>query len=289
MKKILSIAIITGIAMIGSTFANNDCNIVVGSGIESTVNAYGTTYIHVLSGDAFRQALSNLKAHCCLKNIITCTSEEKKNLPNQNFPESEFLFDHLFDVAMRRLDGITWLAYNLSPDPTGIERRAKLTEIANDATGAQAITIEKMYKDYWTIHNYIRSGTCVQWTDLNIIITNYNKDIATVSLGDKYNTLCELMKNIYNKTRNSNKTRISDFLFNRCKSIVQERIKRETGYTKIIMIQKSNQLLDETTKAYTKKHFVEEKLMALWNLITKVKDAFQTMVQQAPASKTCSI
>jgi hypothetical protein len=124
---------------------------------------------------------------------------------------------------------------------------------------------------------------------LNIIITNYNKDIATVSLGDKYNTLCELMKNIYNKTRNSNKTRISDFLFNRCKSIVQERIKRETGYTKIIMIQKSNQLLDETTKAYTKKHFVEEKLMALWNLITKVKDAFQTMVQQAPASKTCSI
>lgn len=54
------------------------------------------------------------------------------------------------------------------------------------------------------------------------------------------------------------------------------------------MVKKSNQLLDKTTKAYTQKYFVEEKLMALWNLISQVKDLFQTIVQQAPASKTCS-
>jgi len=54
------------------------------------------------------------------------------------------------------------------------------------------------------------------------------------------------------------------------------------------MVQKSNQLMDESTKAYTKKYFIEEKLMALWNLIAKVKDIFKTIVQQAPASKTCS-
>jgi putative heme degradation protein len=54
------------------------------------------------------------------------------------------------------------------------------------------------------------------------------------------------------------------------------------------MVKKSNQLFDKATKAYTKKYFVEEKLMALWNLVAKVRDMFQTIVQQAPASKSCS-
>jgi hypothetical protein len=54
------------------------------------------------------------------------------------------------------------------------------------------------------------------------------------------------------------------------------------------MVQKSNQLFTEATKAYTKKYFVEEKLMALWNLIAKVTDVFKTIVKQAPASQMCS-
>jgi len=107
MKKILATVAITAIAMIGGAFARNDCNIVVGSGIDATVKAYGTTYINVLPLSGFKQALTNLKMHCCLKNFITCTAEEKNTLSSPYFPESEFLFDHLFDVAMRRLDGIS--------------------------------------------------------------------------------------------------------------------------------------------------------------------------------------
>jgi len=77
-------------------------------------------------------------------------------------------------------------------------------------------------------------------------------------------------------------------MLSNCTKKVTEREAREVGYIKILMVQKSNQLLDETTKAYTNTYFVQEKLMALWNLIVKVKDIFQTVVQQAPASKTCS-
>jgi hypothetical protein len=54
------------------------------------------------------------------------------------------------------------------------------------------------------------------------------------------------------------------------------------------MIKKSTQLLNKTTKAYTQTYFVEEKLMALQALISKAKDAFQTIVQQSAASKTCN-
>ena len=45
---------------------------------------------------------------------------------------------------------------------------------------------------------------------------------------------------------------------------------------------------NESMKAFTQKHFVEEKLMALWNLILKVKTVFQTIVLQAPTSTSCS-
>ncbi len=54
------------------------------------------------------------------------------------------------------------------------------------------------------------------------------------------------------------------------------------------MAQKTDKLIDEATKAYTKKHFVEEKLLELWDLIVKVKNMFQDMVKQAPVSQECS-
>jgi hypothetical protein len=109
-----------------------------------------------------------------------------------------------------------------------------------------------------------------------------------VSLGDKYDTICELMIKIYDTVANTNKTLISKNFLKSCEIIARDRVNREVGYTKIIMVQKSNQLFDEGTKAYTKKHFVQEKLMSLWNLIVKVQDLFQTIIQQSPASKTCS-
>lgn len=108
-------------------------------------------------------------------------------------------------------------------------------------------------------------------------------------MGDKYTTACEIVNKIYTSVANSDKTIIGENFFNGCKTIVKERVKRETGYIRVLMVQKSNQLFTETTKAYTKKHFAEEKLMALWTLIDKVKDVFTTIVKQAPASKMCSM
>lgn len=37
-------------------------------------------------------------------------------------------------------------------------------------------------------------------------INSYNKNIATVSLGDKYDTVCEIMKQIYDTIGNTEKT-----------------------------------------------------------------------------------
>lgn len=289
--------VIMCIATIGGAFAD-DCNILtdekhvipIDQHIKSLVDIYGTTqYKTVLPIEAFNKALINLKAYCCTQAFQKdCSSGDINNKP-EHYPASAFLFDHLLDVAMRRLDGITWLAYNMdgdpkgvTPDPTGLDRRTKITEIANSANGTPANKIESLYTGYRTGHKY---------TDLGIVISGYNKNIATVSLGDKYDTICELVRDIYNKTTSGtiiwSITETNSF-FNGCKNLVRERVKRETGYVKMLMVQKSNQVFTETMKAYTKKYFVEEKIMALWNLINKVKDIFKTIVQQAPVSKTCS-
>ena len=292
MKKSILISIIVCIASIGSVLAN-DCNILVNEGktapidpnktvmdenIDGLVSWYPSEYEKILPSKAFRQALINLKSYCCQKTIKkSCAAADIKNI-KQPFPESAFLFDHLIDVTMRRLDGITGLAYNLNPDPTALERRTKITEIANSANGRQATEIEWLYTWYRTIHG--------KYSPENI--KNQYNNTGVVSLGDKYNNLCNLMKEIYEKTYTTSKTTIRYAYINGCENLVKDRVKRENGYTRILMVEKSNQLFTETTKAYTKKHFVEEKLLALWNLITKVKDVFQTIVQQAPVSKTCS-
>lgn len=278
------------IATIGRTYAN-DCSILVDEekkmtideNIEAIIASYKPEYENVLPKEAFKKALINLKSYCCTREIKKSCSTGDMDKIQPHYPASVFLFDHLLDVAMRRLDGITGLAYNINPDPTGIQRRTEITEIANSVNGTPANTIEEIYIKYWTGHINTTKN-------LTTIINAYkDNNIATLSLWDKYTTICKVVENIYNSIANKNKTIIWANLLNGCKNTVKERIERETKYIRILMIQKSNQLFTEATKAYTKKYFVEEKLMALWSLIAKVKDAFKTIVQQAPASKTCSL
>ena len=77
MKKYIGILIITSLTTIGGVFAN-DCNIVMGSGIDDIVNTYGTKYIDILPTTGLKQALINLKAYCCTR---PTDCPEKKNIP----------------------------------------------------------------------------------------------------------------------------------------------------------------------------------------------------------------
>lgn len=100
-------------------------------------------YLNVLPAEAFKRALINLKSYCCTQvNFkVSCSANDIQNI-KPPYPESAFLFDHLIDVAMRRLDGDKKLAYGLDPDPTALERRQKIAEIAGSANGTPANTIQ---------------------------------------------------------------------------------------------------------------------------------------------------
>lgn len=197
MKKLLSIVIITTIALAGSAFAH-DCNLVVGENFKGTIKNYEVfTYKKVVPEAAFEQALTNLKAYCCAQVVpSSCSQIEKNSLP-KSYPESAYLFDHLLDVTMRRLDGIPSLAYGLSVDPAGKTRRTYSNDVAASANGTQAKTIEEKYQEYRTLHKK-------ETKNLDIVAANFaNDNSATLSLGDKYDTVCRLLKNIYEEIQSN--------------------------------------------------------------------------------------
>ena len=196
------------ITMIGGAFADDsihDCGTVVGKNLEGTLSMYEVIsgYKTVIPKDAFNKALINLKTYCCSQKKITCTPEEMDALPKEKLmsPESPYLFDHLIDVTMRRLDGIQELAYGLEVDTAGKTRRKLITDAANKINGEQAKTIKEDFMAYRTLHKKTTK-------DLEVVKQNYGEaNSAEFSLADKYKTMCSLMKNMYeeiqeNKSKN---------------------------------------------------------------------------------------
>ena len=118
-----------------------------------------------------------------------------------------------------------------------------------------------------------------------MFLQNYNT--PDVSLVDKYNTICEIMKRAYNSIA-SEKILLDSTAYNKCQKLIERRINNEYTYTKTIMIKTANETMNEVYKTYTMKYFVQEKIMELMDLISQIKSLFSTMVNQAAASKSCT-
>ncbi len=288
MKKTI-IGIVGIVGCLGAQTFANDCLIVSWNNTQSLIQSYEskTNYHKFLPTESFKIVVANLKAYCCSQ-VIKCSQEEIANLPKY-YPESPYMFDHLIDVSMRRLDGISSLAYGGDVDPMAKFRRETIDEIAANPIGEQAVTIEKTFKTYRSELNPKKINNLEER-----VLPHYNtENTELLSLIEKYNKLCEINKLLYKDMQDHQAINIGKYgetksFYRKCENIVRERIQRENQYVKLLMIQKSTQMLTETTKAYTKKHFVEEKLMGLRNLITKVKDYFNTVVQKAPVAKKCN-
>lgn len=274
------------------SFATNECDRVTQGEIDGMVANYMRSgvykdYHQFMPVEAFKVAMTNLLSYCVKNNQWNPTTGDNEKIFEGNFPESPYIFDHLFDVTMRRLDAETGLAYNLAPDPMALKWRTAIKEIATSTNGSPASITESTFAGY-------RSVDKKKIKNIGRVLEKYNTtNTGDLTLAEKYETVCEITRDLYSELQPETRTIIGKYFeqrsfFRKCVNMVRERVKRESSYVKVLMTQKSSQFLDEATKAYTKKHFVEEKLMGLMDLMSKVKDVFQTIVQQAAASKSCS-
>jgi len=197
----------------------------------------------------------------------------------QKFPNSEYLYDQLLDVQLRRLDGNPDLAYGVTVDPMGKERRDFINKAADTQDGTQAKTILDTYTTYRTRKDiYVDDRTTAQYQNA---IEQYKDS----TLADKYFNMCNIISSTLQIGR---KISVDDSVQAKCQALVNKRISDEASYTKLIMIKKSNELLHNSIQAYAQQYFVQDKIMTLLTLVNKIKSLFSTMVQQAAVSKTCS-
>lgn len=279
MKKTIIIFLIM-LAVVGISNAN-DCNSVVNDTDWISIITKNRNFDNILPKKAFEKAVENLQIFCC-----KISQEGEYNYCNnvdksEYVPSSTYLLDHILDVSIRRLDAKEKnengedLIYGLDPDPIGKERRTFITEQWNLSKWSVPLTIVNQYKKHWKIDNVV----------LDRLTSNSNiprneetfKDYKERTLKERYNWVCESSIFIYTKKiSDGNKLdpgKLYD-TYNKCKSLIDTRIKKENEYTNTIISQKWGVLLHTNVNSYLDKYFLQNKILELQQLIFNVRTVF---------------
>lgn len=236
-----------------------------------------TKYSIIFPQDVFDRSIENLRAYCCDK--YADEMEICKTVGSvEDYPHSEFLFDHLLDIAFRRLDGSTGnYVYNLEPDIAWLERRIFINKASLSITWDMAAKIWTEYEKYWKLKHYKYDDT---------FFSDYN-DIEKVSLSDKYYLTCDALKDMINNDMIW-RYKLTDKYYDGCKELAYNRISRENVLFRNVAISTSNQLLKSTFNAYLIEYYVQNKISAFKDKLVEFVGVFYTIFKQAPVAKTCS-
>jgi len=254
------------------------------------VSLYWTDiYEDLYPESALEQALINLKAACC-ENIQwnSMNKENCKNLPKV-YPQSRYLYDHLIDVALRRLD-VGDLYDWLDADDKMLERKEYLTEHGGDDKGNHAGGMQSQYKTYWWYDSTDYKLWLASWDDVIDCNDNFldaqNLKYESATLAQRYEEQCGLAACLLwdlNDIKKWNTKFINtQNAFVSCRRIAQSRIQEETIYAKALILQESNQLLHDALHAYVYTYFWENKLMNLQSTILSLTDLFATIAKHMP-------
>jgi hypothetical protein len=258
---------------------------------------------NVFPDDALTRAIKNLTAYCCEDILKQWEKPDERcsdpSLPKSNYPESPYLFDHLIDVGFRRLEWINNYS-DVQVDPTGYARRNAIKEIATNPSIVAPSEIVKIYTGYRSlapkrmfkkIHLNMENMNATEAGLVGQYINTYD---TQVSLADKYNNLCRIARNIYERkpwkliSLWGDKIEKGRSYYSACQKIAANKISQENMYVKAILIKKAADMIADNFDTTLDKQFVQWNLSKLQSTIAKIKDLFQILVRQAPYCKKCS-
>ena len=267
----------------------------------------------IITKDDLNTALLNLKKYCCDNGIWnsatanTCSNTEGAAF-NKNVPDSQYLFDHIFDVIMRKLSWLTWendiyTNSKMTWDVKWVERRSFISEQAENLSWANPETIMTKYHEYWTgsdislwfdinksievlmkpgitINDYLKYVSW-QWnTEESKKIAEALKQYEDWTLLDRYNNACALTTYFYvlltNKSIN----------IKTCKKIVEDQIDLEKDYVNLIIKKSSNLFLANYINWYIS--YLYDRENKLKKLRKDSTDRFLDVVKAVPGmAKHC--
>lgn len=275
-----------------------------------TKSAFWSDLEKMLDSASLNQALLNMKKVCCNHNkdfqtILSDTCEEDRAyFFDGNVAESYYLFDHVLDVILRRLD---WDAKNWylmdNLDTKGSERRQKMDEIMLQTEGDENTmpsVISDEYQAYWTLNpeNFTEGmveNPLVSLAEVVQIMESDNnmkivKNYEEWSLWERYVNACNLAWYIYAKFYQSSinvpsllKTRWNLIKNgeNQCVKLVNQRLDAEKDYVKYVAISKWNMMFTDNVDKYVNT-YLWERLSNLEELIMNTKARFMRVMKAVP-------
>ena len=239
----------------------------------------------IIDNNSLNTAILNLKKYCCdnelwglTQDIDTCKIDEK--FFNPNTIDSPYLFDHIFDVIMRRLSWLTWendiyTKTNMTGDSKWLERRQRIDEQAENISWANPQVIINKYSNFWkesplklgyNINNDIHkaflehnSNTFLTyakwnwWSPESKKIANALQNYKERSLRDRYDNACALSEFFYaflsKAWESSDRNEILKFK-NDCNQITSDQVSSEVRYISLVIKKSSNLFLSNYLKWY---------------------------------------
>lgn len=233
-----------------------------------------TNLIKAMPKEAMEKAIDNLGKYCCDVKILSDNCESTND--NTLYPESIYIFDHIFDIYLRRLDAKDNLLYGLSADLSGQDWRNFMIEHGNEVEGSKPLEIKTKYDAFWTWNRNIvsfvdnDSKTKNDWKDS---IERQIQEYDNWTLRDKYNLACDTANYIAeHKFINGNWVTQTEYNF--CKKITNNRIDHENTYVQTILMQKANKLLWWNINSYFGTYFIRNKLSNLEQILFDINTSF---------------
>ena len=265
--------------------------------------------IDIIDTASLDTAILNLKNYCCTNSLwwlkpefAICVDDHK--FFNPNSLDSPYLFDHLYDVIMRRLTWLTWdtdIYNNMTVDDKWAQRRWWISSVSESILWEAPQTIIDQYS--WNrskTHQYdiLENVIWKFWSDstdfLRFVSWNWNsqeskqisnaiKNYHNRTLYDRYNNSCALAAYFYILLWQNqslwDKGRTVGSMTN-CKTITQNQIQNENNYTKMVIQKTANQFNKnylEWYLSYMNDRFI--KLNSSWKNST---DRFLDVVRAVP-------
>ena len=239
--------------------------------------------LEIMDTASLTTAILNLKKYCCENGLWleqtsqTCTDD--KAFFNPNSIDSQYLFDHLFDVIMRRLAGLTWedniyTHSDMALDATWAVRRKWISEKAVDLSGSDVQSIVDKSKEFWQYNKkyditsqmdalFSRDNSTLLkfvsgkwWSDESKQMAQIFNDYDKWTLYDRYHNACALTEYFYSlldSAQNSQSDKV--IILNRlakwyCRQAVANQINAENAYTSVVTQRASNRFFFNYIKWY---------------------------------------
>ncbi len=271
----------------------------------------------IITKDDLNTALLNLKKYCCSKEWWLAktseTCEKDKAFFNDNVVDSKYLFDHIFDVVMRRLNWMTWdtniyTKTNMTVDDRWYARRQRISNQAISIEWSSPQNFINKYKEFW------QKSSSDLWYDIsqnvsskfmNQSLSNFleyvkwwwgSSDTENVSnamkrynewtLYDRYINACALSEYFYallalttedKYNYNSRDLIIQKISNHSCDNVVSRQIIWENNYVSSVMQNSFNVFLSNYMEGYM--NYLNERQFRSQSLFKNAKDRWLDVIR----------